>query len=107
MTFELGVNAFADLTEEEYRQMLGYRGAKQGSEQSFVATEGFEAPTEVDWVTKGYVTPIKNQVRRVDNYYDCSEIPTSKEMIFRRNCDASQPLMFVCLFVAEVAGFLS
>ncbi|XP_065190552.1 procathepsin L-like [Sycon ciliatum] len=62
LTFQLGVNQFADMTDEEYAQVLGYRQDKSlSSAESFVGNPDVKLPSEVDWVTKGYVTPIKNQ----------------------------------------------
>ncbi|XP_065190553.1 procathepsin L-like [Sycon ciliatum] len=62
LTFQLGVNQFTDMTDEEYAQMLGYRQDKSlSSAESFVGNPDVKPPAEVDWVAKGYVTPIKNQ----------------------------------------------
>jgi len=62
-SFWLGVNKFADLTNEEFRNARnGYKGVKTGSEMKFFPVNRPEdIPDEVDWRTKGYVTPIKDQ----------------------------------------------
>ncbi|KAL9238070.1 hypothetical protein vseg_012546 [Gypsophila vaccaria] len=62
----LGLNEFADMTHEEFKQK--YLGLKSGPQRSGKASEfsyrdvQVEAlPKSVDWRTKGAVTPIKNQ----------------------------------------------
>ncbi|XP_061368901.1 cysteine proteinase mucunain-like [Gastrolobium bilobum] len=68
-TFKLGLNKFADLTNEEYRAMfLGTRmrrsqGLLSGSKKSdrYVYKDGEELPAMVDWREKGAVTPVKDQ----------------------------------------------
>ena len=64
-TYYLGLNEYADLTNEEFRaKFLRTRlrtNAKQGS--TFMAPENVKVlPPSVDWRKKGYVTPVKNQV---------------------------------------------
>jgi len=66
-TFEVGVNAFCDLTTEEF---LGfYTGAKRSAQPSpnatrFLAPSNLGAlPDDVDWRTKGYVTAVKDQAQ--------------------------------------------
>lgn len=59
------VNQFADMTDAEYAEFLGYRQDLQKEREEEVFAEPrprASLPAEVDWVTKGYVTPIKNQV---------------------------------------------
>jgi cathepsin L len=64
-TFEMGVNQFSDMTLTEYKQFLGLgvRGQPKAGwtrcGPKFNATGSL--PASVDWRTKGYVTPIKNQ----------------------------------------------
>uniref|UniRef100_A0A8C1L6P1 Cathepsin Lb n=1 Tax=Cyprinus carpio TaxID=7962 RepID=A0A8C1L6P1_CYPCA len=65
-TFRLGMNQFGDMTNEEFRQaMNGYnhdpRRKSKGS--LFMQPSFFEAPQQVDWREKGYVTRIKDQKR--------------------------------------------
>jgi cathepsin L len=61
--FELGVNQFADMTNDEYKKVLGYITPPEGTDMgSTYLSPGFGAlPASVDWRTKGYVTPVKDQ----------------------------------------------
>ncbi|XP_063146992.1 procathepsin L-like [Candoia aspera] len=65
-SFLLAMNHLGDLTDEEFNQMLnGFHPdrAKQHEERvaSFPESAARETPKEVDWRTKGYVTPVKDQ----------------------------------------------
>jgi C1A family cysteine protease len=60
--FQVGLNKFSDMTEFEYKQLLGFKqdlsAKKSHNFQIFQATS---VPASVDWVTAGAVTPVKNQ----------------------------------------------
>ena len=62
-TVTLGLNKFADLTTEEFvtRHLSGYVAKPhfQGLRKQFPNSSAL--PLEVDWTTKGAVTPVKNQ----------------------------------------------
>lgn len=61
-TFTLSVNEFADMTNEEYRKMLGNKRTKPGNAAfTFTASENDELPESVDWQKEKLVTAIKNQ----------------------------------------------
>ncbi|GAB2287747.1 hypothetical protein Dimus_022108 [Dionaea muscipula] len=68
--FILGINAFADLTNDEFRASHnGYNYKRQNfspsnvksTSSSFRYENVTDVPAEVNWVTNGAVTPIKNQ----------------------------------------------
>ncbi|XP_073001167.1 cysteine proteinase mucunain-like [Typha latifolia] len=66
-SFRLGLNRFADLTNEEYRAIyLGSRGggrrreAEEGSGR-YRHVDGEELPSSVDWRANGAVAPVKDQ----------------------------------------------
>ncbi|KAJ1296652.1 hypothetical protein BS78_01G318700 [Paspalum vaginatum] len=68
LTYTLGENQFADLTEEEFLDMYTMKGTLAGakassssSNVSFSVPEAVDAPASVDWRKNGAVTPIKNQ----------------------------------------------
>jgi cathepsin L len=56
-THTVEINFLADMTKEEKKKMLGYKGTK--TYNATVLEETLE--DEVNWVTKGAVTPVKNQ----------------------------------------------
>ncbi|XP_072006950.1 procathepsin L [Engystomops pustulosus] len=62
-TYRLGMNHFADMTSEEFGQLMnGYKhkpDRKRGS--TFMSPNNYEPPRSVDWRKEGYVTPVKDQ----------------------------------------------
>jgi len=65
-TYTLGMNAYADLTLDEFvKQMNGYnysmRGERSTHHHSFIYNPDMVVADDVDWRTKGYVTPVKDQ----------------------------------------------
>ncbi|CAG2176642.1 unnamed protein product, partial [Oppiella nova] len=61
-TFRLGVNQFADMTNEEYRQLLNLKvNANQVNNTYAEDVDDLTLPISIDWRTKGVVTPVKNQ----------------------------------------------
>ncbi|UJR12560.1 hypothetical protein I4U23_016736 [Adineta vaga] len=65
-TYTLGMNKYGDMTNKEFvKQMNGLKRSSNvsfsGTCDQYVAPTNFKRPTTVDWRTKGYVTPIKDQ----------------------------------------------
>ncbi|XP_028675291.1 procathepsin L-like [Erpetoichthys calabaricus] len=67
-SYRLGMNFFADLTNQEYRQITfrGCLGRFNSTKVRQISTllwqrEGNFLPTSVDWRNQGYVTDVKNQ----------------------------------------------
>mmetsp|Transcript_62688 Transcript_62688/g.147459 ORF Transcript_62688/g.147459 Transcript_62688/m.147459 type:complete len:361 (+) Transcript_62688:46-1128(+) len=69
-TYHLAVNAFADMTNAEYKKMLGYRedlrkmqGAPTpgGHGKACKHRSNTNKTKHIDWRTEGAVTPVKNQ----------------------------------------------
>jgi len=65
-TYTLGMNKYGDMTIHEFvKQMngldLSLNLTFSGTCKQYVAPANFELPDSVDWRTKGYVTPIKDQ----------------------------------------------
>ncbi|MQL46416.1 hypothetical protein EI019_24660, partial [Escherichia coli] len=66
-SYKLGLNRFADLTNEEYR--TGYLGAKRDARRNLVKSKsdryapaaGDSLPDSIDWREKGAVTGVKDQ----------------------------------------------
>jgi len=60
--WKMGVNQFADLTSAEFKAYLGLRPR----ENSYIRSQNVEdlppaASNDIDWVSKGAVTPVKDQ----------------------------------------------
>ena len=60
--FTLGHNQFSDMSHEEYRQHLGYYQEVRPNATVEIFDESLSAD-EVNWVTVGAVTPVKDQGR--------------------------------------------
>jgi len=62
-SWTMGVNQFTDLTAEEFKAYVGSfpRPAPPSNAVPFVADPNFVAPTDIDWIAKGAVTPVKDQ----------------------------------------------
>jgi len=65
-TFWLKMNKFADMTSQEFVKIYnGFNASlsssQAGSNMLFVNNENLKVPDSIDWRTKGYVTPVKNQ----------------------------------------------
>lgn len=60
--YSLGMNAFSDLTESEFKEKYvgGYKNLEKTSCSKFTGLEK-EMPAEIDWRTKNAVTPVKDQ----------------------------------------------
>ncbi|XP_073107503.1 senescence-specific cysteine protease SAG39-like [Elaeis guineensis] len=60
--YELGINQFADLTNEEFKASHnGYQPMIMKPAKTFRYQNVTAAPTSMDWRTEGAVTPIKDQ----------------------------------------------
>uniref|UniRef100_A0A9L0IHT0 Cathepsin L n=1 Tax=Equus asinus TaxID=9793 RepID=A0A9L0IHT0_EQUAS len=60
--FTMAMNAFGDMTNEEFRQVMnGLHNQTHKKGRVFREPLSAELPTSVDWRKKGYVTPVKNQ----------------------------------------------
>jgi KDEL-tailed cysteine endopeptidase len=63
-TFTVGHNEFSTWTQAEYKQLLGYRGPQNFTdEEEFTVLEDENLEASVDWRSKGAVNPVKNQGR--------------------------------------------
>ncbi|XP_064434984.1 procathepsin L-like [Mirounga angustirostris] len=61
-SFAMAMNAFGDLTSEEFKQVLNDLKIQKREEGNvFQAPLFAETPSSVDWREKGYVTPVKDQ----------------------------------------------
>jgi C1A family cysteine protease len=60
---QLGVNHMSDWTETEYRNLLGYKPELRTSPKNRepVLLDTSSLADDINWVTQGAVTPVKNQ----------------------------------------------
>jgi len=62
LTFTVGMNAFADLSLEEFNSLFkGLKAVEVFPENNIIDLDTSALPSSVDWRTKGVVTGIKNQ----------------------------------------------
>jgi hypothetical protein len=57
-TFTVGINKFADWTEAEYKQILGYK--KPVGTKNFTILDTTKATNDIDWRNNGAVTDVKD-----------------------------------------------
>ncbi|KAF7279591.1 hypothetical protein GWI33_006986 [Rhynchophorus ferrugineus] len=62
-SYKLGVTPFADLTSEEFKELLAFkpRSSEREGNRIFEIPENVTIPESIDWREKGAVTPVKNQ----------------------------------------------
>jgi KDEL-tailed cysteine endopeptidase len=60
ISYKLAVNHLADMTEEEYKQLLGYRKISNDLPQ-YEILDTSSVPVSVDWRDQGAVNAVKNQ----------------------------------------------
>jgi len=88
----LGTNEYADLTHEEFRSILTgsvndtneIKAWMEKDAVTFLPPENYEAPSSVDWRSKGAVTPIKNQ-GQCGSCYSFSTTGSIEGQWFRKN----------------------
>ncbi|GAB6027589.1 hypothetical protein CHUAL_001832 [Chamberlinius hualienensis] len=64
VTFEMGMNKFGDLLAHEFAAIMnGFKSASnyKSKGSTYLSPSNVVKPDKIDWRTKGYVTPIKNQ----------------------------------------------
>merc|ERR1711953_1365998 len=62
-TYTLGVNKFADLTEQEWRDTLTLNVVKEDKPVHYMKSKNVNIPDSVDWRDEGWVTPVKDQAQ--------------------------------------------
>nr|XP_044999916.1 procathepsin L-like isoform X2 [Jaculus jaculus] len=61
-SYTLGMNAFGDMTLQEYNKVLtGFQSQKLENGKVFQKTVFGDVPKFLDWSTKGYVNPVRDQ----------------------------------------------
>jgi cathepsin L len=62
-SWTMGINQFSDLTAQEFERIhLGYIH-RPNRVRNYADFSGVEAPNDIDWTTKGAVTPVKDQAQ--------------------------------------------
>jgi hypothetical protein len=63
--WKMGVNQFADLSPAEFKSYLGLRPRDNSyiRSQNVAVESGVNEANDIDWVTKGAVTPVKDQAQ--------------------------------------------
>ena len=60
-SFFLKMNQFGDMTNTEFKAFNGLLSHRKANGTTFLTPNFFTAPDSIDWTTKGYVTPVKDQ----------------------------------------------